>query len=534
MVALFLAWLVSVMPTNTTPATAIDIPSLPYTLTLDVATGIPDSIYTDSCHGTDTRPLWWKITQSGSNRVIGVRVRTELGDDGYEPVLSVWSGTLPSLTQVELDGADVCAVPNRTTPTTPVNREVHLAFLMDVGATYYIQVNDQNGAPVPVADRLTFEALAPYTLPTPRGSLLVLNDTRGFPATVLSASNGRILKNAALPASEFGAWCGKVLCIPQSLDRFVLGQQIDGLTFWNPSLKLITENTDPLVVPAGSVFFWIVSTNYVDRFYVSRRFGPPVNHCDIITLATDGSLLPDTWSLPANSLHMQGLGISRDGTIAYYYSDLEIGAPIHRFDLVNNVPLSDLRGAVNANEQAAGRDILVMSDDTILCVDQRDSALTDRTIRRYAPDGTLLNTYPLPADGSSPPRIAIDPVDASFFWVMHFPLTVPNFSRFTKIKTSDGSTLVTFDVDYSEAGEWKADDVLGPSQSCPLLIMPGVDRRSEDHKGCCEIREQKKHPPHKVGNVVRPFDRIPSAERVCVGGADYLDAAPVVPSEVWS
>lgn len=114
----------------------------------------------------------------------------------------------------------------------------------------------------------------------------------------------------------------------------------------------------------------------------------------IIEVDPDTMTVARTWELGANStMSSYGFGhiaVNADRTVAYYSRNQDVNSPfaaehygvIHRWDLTNDVALSDL---VSRPASTSGG-LIVLPDDTIVV------GYTDG-VRRYAADGTLLNTY---------------------------------------------------------------------------------------------------------------------------------------------
>jgi hypothetical protein len=149
-----------------------------------------------------------------------------------------------------------------------------------------------------------------------------------------------------------------------------------------------------------------------------------------------------------------------------------LNSPVQRWDLINNVALSDLAAGVAG---ATGfNDVLVLNDGTILTGYAKPG---DAFVRRYSTAGAVLNTYDFGNSvGDSPNRLAYALDDPASFWVwLHLP-SGGGTSRFQNVRVSDGAILTTFDVVPFELGVYVGAPTatptrFGSSQSCPFLVM---------------------------------------------------------------
>lgn len=452
-------------PTNIDPSTAIDIGAAPYSLTLDT-NGAPNAPVAPGCIGSTSRfnSVWWKYTPTVSQPpMIGIRALADIGSN-YFPSISVFTGPIGSLTQIK--GA---CIPKTLSAPLTIPEHGNLNFITEVGETYYIQVlAPRPGPPAPLTSLLTFEAVNPYALATAASDLLILNDATPFSAAIVDAATGQVLRNRALEAAEHAAWSGNVLCLAKR-DTNASGEPVTAIVLRDAQLNLILLNTS--LVIANSNILWPVSTDYAGTFYILRSPGT-TGPRTLVSISDTGVVGGTTWTLPGLGLQSgfsaTALGISRDGTIAYYGGLGSADGTILRYNLVTSSAMSNLRGDIGSAR--VQRDILVMADDSILVVD-RDGSL-DFKVRRYSTTGTLLNTYAFASSNLSPMRIALAPDDPVSFWAMWFTPAEGVTSRFQRIRTSDGVVLVQFDLANAEADSWTADDPFNPSLSCPLLVMP--------------------------------------------------------------
>src|SRR5262245_38473677 len=90
-------------PTNTTPGTAIEIPSLPFTHSQNL-TGVGTGTgYASTCRPGQEAATWYRYTTGPTQ--YGIRISCDYLDDplGFGCYVSVWVGTPPSLTQFQYD-----------------------------------------------------------------------------------------------------------------------------------------------------------------------------------------------------------------------------------------------------------------------------------------------------------------------------------------------------------------------------------------------------------------------------------------------
>jgi hypothetical protein len=226
------------------------------------------------------------------------------------------------------------------------------------------------------------------------------------------------------------------------------------------------------------------------RFYVSNGHSDPALS-KLWSYTADGILVGAIYNLGVD--RVKTIAVSNDRSILYFQAgpfDLAgTRTNIRRHDLVEDLPMSNLATGMPAPYVAA--DLFVLADDTILASFSKVSlpqAQTHVLVRRYAPNGALLNTYDFgtgvhEANGA-PARLARAPEDPTAFWIWLHPGGPADadrrFTRFIKVRVSDGAYLVDrFDVpnfDFSICrgfgtyGEFAMPD-FGVMLSCPLVIL---------------------------------------------------------------
>jgi hypothetical protein len=448
-------------PSNTTPGTATVISSLPYTTTQDPTGSSPDTTYVPPCNSSAIHlPLWFTYTPTPGITALGFHFnRTSPGS--YDPVLTAWQGTPPTLTLVVPSGPTSCF------SLWDANGG-YASLNVAPGTTYYFQLSDDSG----VADaQLLFEVTAQMPATAPIGSFLVTNDQIGFPAVLLNRTTGAVLQVFGFPASEQGDWLpdGTLAILAETpTTPFLI------LNVYDSQLTLLRQVSSWITAPydkAGPI-----TSNGVDTWYVvGQSESVPSPFCRVYQITVGGTVVTswDIWTAVGGTTgtnRAQGIAVEPDGSVLYFLRRrITVGGSelisVGRWDLVSNVPLSD---AVPGNPLWTdnGRDLFRLADGSLLFY-------TTDTVLRYTTGGTLLNTYPLSGAGSTP-RLRPDPSDATVFWVMHWPSgpTGGLPAHFTKIRLSDGAVLADVVTTIVEPGHSAGPPQFGPSQCCPLLLNP--------------------------------------------------------------
>lgn len=427
------------MPTNISPATAIDITSLPYTSPEIDLDGAPMSAYDPSCSTADAG-VWWKRTAGASLETIVFLVSDESGGNNF-PAVSIWDADLNPL---GCANGNVTGSPARS----------YYGIDIPAGATRYIQVNADGGVDAPAPIILKALYVAPQVIPA--GSLCVPSDLNDTPCVILSADDGSLLYMGSWLLTEQGEHLGGVI----GVDAWQEPTTAFGFARYPVASRFDPVTVDGLLIGShrtGGIS--PVRSDRSSRFFYCRV--PDSGAAQLIEVFPDGTT-GDSWTLPANSELTEAGAPSRDRTI-YYYQD-DTGSPIHRYDLVGEAPLSDLIATVGGSGR--GRDLLVTADGDILSMYK--PAATDWVVQRITAAGSVAATYAVGVSTGSVPRMDFAIGDASI-WVMSFPEGAQNYSRFQHIRLSDGAVLTTFDVDHMQLS--LRTDELGPAQSCPIIVL---------------------------------------------------------------
>lgn len=446
------------LPPNLTALTATAITSLPYAVTQNVN------------HGGVTYPVWykWRAPVNGELSFFAFGYPADMDPDVYRPRILALQGDDPN----NLDDTIIS-----TFGIVPQNRSIQLPVI--AGTTYYFNIlvgATSSGNPTPALLKITAELFEQKAAPI--GSIIVNDDTTGFPCVVISGDDGEVLQfHPDIVAGESG----------DVLDNGVIalyGDTEQEIRIYSPDLgTTIATLTGKKVFTLGG---GIRTCQATQRWWaVSRR---AVGDWFAQFITAEGTVGPehDLTDVP----DIDTIAVSNDETILYhsFNSDLSITpdeVTIRRWDLVNGEALSPLAGP--GFEGYRVFDILVLADDTIVALYTRRAHLPlDVFARRYAPNGDVLNTYEFGGDfqfsSGTPPRLAFAQDDPASFWVWLHPFSdaprggVGGWSRFQEIRAADGVILRTVEQIEYEFGMCRGDSNdddpprFGISKSCPFII----------------------------------------------------------------
>ncbi len=316
----------------------------------------------------------------------------------------------------------------------------------------------------------------------PAGSLFINSDdftnygASSLTAVALSPTTGATIGTLA------GFICGEgVACTGNGVLGFMSTPNETGgdagsttaINLYDLGFNLIASITalTHLASPGWSLFPRIAS-DWAHTFYVCGYTSSGLE-TTIYSISDTGVVGSQTWVVSLTGMFGRAspMAPSRDGKILYYSEASsgwgESNVPLHRWDLVNNVAMTDLVPALGAGN-GFGLDLFVLPDTSILVTTGFGIGGHNLQVRRYSATGTLLNTYPLDTNAGkiSLPELALDPSDATVFWVRSFPTLAK--STYTKYKIADGSTVTSFiqpTRDVVDGGSG-----LIPI-SCPLLVL---------------------------------------------------------------
>src|SRR5882724_4548279 len=385
------------MPGGATAGTATPITSLPYT---------------DSDTTTNFAGLWYVYTPpAGIVNVVGGLVASAVA--GFQ-------GKVYSPDGVTVYPPGFVAAPKGKPFQVPVV----------AGTPYYFNVTNQIGA-------YTFTLIASPNLNAPIGSIFVNDDHAGYPLALLSVTDGSVLHFIApFPAGEngdvisSGAHTGRVL-VHDRLD--------DHLKLYSASFDLLA---DLAYTSTGDPKYPIRTDHTRSQFYVGQPVDPTHSNLATVTTVTSaGAFGPTTWVLPAAGL--TGVATNVAGTVLYYTGQTtSTNSPIQRWDLVNNVALTNFVAGLGATWLTLF-DLIVLADDTVVVSYESTTTATAPVIKHYATDGSVLHTWTMTGDRSSDVHLASALDDPTSVWIWTKNAGV---SRFTNNNATDGTTISTFTV----------------------------------------------------------------------------------------
>ncbi len=410
-------------PTNLSALTAIDLGTLP----ASVSQTVDDA-------GT-TYTVWYSYTATSDENVINVFAFGDL--TVYKPILRVYLG--PAAAPISYLGG--VGAQNRPIqiPVTP-------------GTTYYFEVVKNSGNPSPAV--LTLTSVTGPMESVPVGSIVVNDDTDGFPAALVDSTTGDVLRFVSpFPAGEKG---------DTSADGHILVNDdfAGNLVWFDAQFNRLTD----IAFDADAMVRTNIAT---DTIYVANR-GGGLTAATVTTVDNTGALGGTVWTL-ASAGFAAGC-VSPADTILYYAAGAN--STVKRWDLVNDVALSDLVAIVSGYVIS---DFLGLADGSILALYYKSTVTRDAYVKQYSAAGTTVRTFNLGSDQSStPPRLAYALNHPTSFWVMSH--TAAHFSVFTNLLVSDGSTVTTFQVPEYEGGAYQPAATATPSAdfgvsfSCPFFL----------------------------------------------------------------
>lgn len=428
------------LPTNTTAANATLVSSLPYSAS-------PGSTY--------NLPLWYKFVATVGQTYLGAFGFGGLGD--YTPSALVWA----------LDGTSLVEWPNPTYQAIGVN--VPVQFPVVPGDTYYVEFRSDFGG---IGGSLTVAIRqAPSTTP-PAGSILITAEDGGYGAAIISGEDGDVLRfvTGDMPASNTG------VALLEGTRRILLVDDITGegpeLYLFDPDLTLVAT------VARGTDAAIAVTTNYTDIFYIF--YDPPGAVSGyVMRLSDDGEFIDLSTQIgpitTTAALEMGSMAVSPDETILYYQLRGTNQGAIRRWDITNNVALSDIVAAQGLGWFGIEAMLVLPSGDIIAGQDQFLSG-SGGFLRRYTPAGATVWSYDLGSLGIDYHGVRMVPSEDwpdSFLLVAHFS---SGHSRFITINAATGAEISSFEVPTFSVGAYQPAESatpeaeFGSTPSCAYIL----------------------------------------------------------------
>lgn len=326
------------------------------------------------------------------------------------------------------------------------------------GTVYYFTCASSTGNVGTALLTITVELAS--AVGTPTGSFFVSDDTDGFPAAVISATNGVGVLNFINP--------------------FITGEQADIIPSTGSFLHSDdTNNFIRLYDKDFNLLTSLAGTSNAIRYNVTlaKFFAATTAVPTLVRVINNAGTITSTIGPLAAAVDPHAITVNNAGTILYYV-DKNLSRAIKRWDISGNVALTDFLVS-----KAGYRviDMLTLLDDTLIIFYGNNSR--DRVVYQYNAAGALLNTYSFGTDSAAIlGRLAYtidDPI--SFLIWTHQGNVVPaklNFSKFQYIKVSDGSTIGTpVELPDFEVGIYSPNITLTPtfkfgtSPSCPVIVL---------------------------------------------------------------
>lgn len=418
-------------PTNISFATATDLGT---TLPVTVTQRVDDS-------GTTYTVYYSYTAQASDPPVIGIFGFGDLSV--YTPGLSVYIGPVGS-------------------PTLFIGATVNkpIQMLVTPGTTYFFKIQPF-GMLNPTPANLTLNVQRfPQSAGFPIGSIAVNDDSEGFPIAVLDAATAAPLyfvsDNSASEAAAVTT-SGTVAIGNDS------GTAPNEVRIYNAALQRIATITLPHHVRC-------ITSNMSNRFYMNE-FG--TGH--IWAYDVHGNFV-NLWTVPDTD--NVSLAVTHGDTVLYYAS-LGVNTPIKRFDLVNNVALTNL-AAGRATYTIERSSMLCLSDGSIIAAYYGGSG-NDVSVRRYDSTGTILNTYAM-GNSNADVRLAMAIDDPVSFWIWTKDVSggfSTGVSTFRNVQASNGAILKTVSAVEFETGVYVPAATATParfghSESCDFWITRNV------------------------------------------------------------
>lgn len=473
------------MPSNTTSGTADVISALPFSVSVDPLAGNVN--------------LWYVYTHSGADDWISI---LGCANGTYAP--EVWLYT-----------------PNAVTNVQSQLDQKPFIWKVEDGVTYYFKVADPSST-YSSGNAVTFSIEASPKGQITTGQLLIPNDQAFFPGAVLDPTTGEVValfegvhgeNGAVLPSGTFA--------MENSGDR-------DEIKIYDKNFALIATTLGASFTGGGRPH---ITTDERSTFYVAQSQPTATDPAVVTTISNQGDLGATSWTLPANSAGLLNIGLSRDRTILYYVKG-SFGGVVHRFDLENNVAVSDVGMSISTFAPAA--DIRVRDDESLLAAwDQGDGS--HYVIRLYAFSGALIREFHFSDSGTLDHFVLADDEQSFYAW-FHAPDAI---SHFKQVRISDGAILNTFDSPQFNSGVGPHSDDCNPVRwgapdSCPLMLLRGtLPVLVDESVPCCPEEPSGCECPPSVN--VPGNDGSPSSQPIPSSTGPVLPpAVPIGPVDILS
>lgn len=441
-------------PSNTTPATATPIllSQLPYVTTEDVLDGTPQTVY-------------FKITN----------------DLGHDAVVTFWFHGVnvpgnPGVDYIsDYDGWEDEAITAQIFNAYP-NCATELPIL--AGDVWWIKVFPFNvGATNPTLNiNIT---LKPYSPTFGDGQVVIFAASADAPfigwgglhAGFINPATGIVNFIPFFPAAEQGdvLESGRYLLQDTSgVTQPPATGQDNYVLLYSPNFSLITR----VLVPGPAAGFnfqpHIRTNNATDKFWIaSSGFGGAKNRYGTVSSAGVISAMTELADFPSGVATVAAHAALNDESYLLVARNSGTSNFAYKWNL-NTLAWDGSIGTEVTNYTPS--DILVLADNTIIISYYRTADRKDTIIRRYALDGTQLNTMSIATVEAitASPRLgyAKDPL---YFWL--WMPKVNGVSLLKKVRASDFTLLVDTSVGnvFETAIETPTPQLIYVSDSCPVV-----------------------------------------------------------------
>lgn len=415
---------------NTTPGTAVAV-TLPWTLEIDISIGnIPDA-------------AWYRFTTSASTYLLSMQVAQD--DHAYFGAMSLY----------ESDGTTRVTSPDGVQLTTdwedPINQPV------DPRTVYYMQVQGDNGSPP--GTLATFTTIANPNLSMPAGSILISNDEPGFPALIMSPG-GAILRAVAFSTGEQSDILQSGIILADTRNDAGNIEGVLELRNTDDTFSIIATIDDPLSTAKD----YAITCNHTNKFWIAS----PVGFGESFTFksVTPAGVVGVTTYAPTPQ-NLNFTAVKLDNSLLYFTTQVS-DAPVYTFNITGNADGANFAAGVT---DYLGRDIVVLSDGTLVVVYTGHPDSTLNFIRHYSAAGATLHDVSI-TSGYYHDHICRNGSSATDIIWWQESITNPRTHLIQRIQLSDGTPLDSFTQPIYESGEADYPAArFGASASCPIIVL---------------------------------------------------------------
>lgn len=458
----------STAPPNQIQTTAKPVGLLASTFTASVDfTGVTDEALAFPAVVGKSRHVWYYYDAVAGDEVIGLFGFGNLST--FAPQTDAYQAPFNIFAPAAIGG------PNSNYTLSAVNVPAFLP--VTPGTRYYFRFGLAQAAAITDTLGVQVRKFAKQNVPV--GSYAIPDDGSYFPLAIFDATTGEVLRFIA--AGSYAASEGGDI---QPSGKVFMGDPGYGYNgaLTGEYVRLYTSKFELLLSAAATISGQSPVTSGPDG--VSWFIGNVDGNSLKVTKYNDSLAVLDTWTVAVDPLlgssSLMGIAVSPDGATLYYSCFNIIAGPIvpvaiHRWDLVNDVALSDL---VAAGSYVPVREMICLADGSLVVAywDHAGGGVGSRVIR-YSSAGAVLNTWTRGDTVSLEMRLARDVANPTVFGI--WTKIAGNLSRFERINTTTGLVLSTLTIPHhSPAGVLDITPTAtpayfyAPSFCCPWFILP--------------------------------------------------------------